>query len=393
MARFSDNYDPNNTQAPAGAPPSDYLTTKASPEEMGAGVGRAVEGLGQTAQEAGNRQFQFELQQQGLANEHAANMAEQQLAIDGGKIYNEFKSLKGLDAANSKDKYVADYANLSNSIREKLGNPAAQRAYDQLATRRLSFAIQDMNGYAATERKAAYKDGRLSALKLSKDEMSKAEVANNPAQFNDAYAGIVFSVNDLYTNPEYGEWRTQSVTTDPKTGKLQFDTSTSDGELAQNSYDNYLQQQVSEGIGKAVTSIAYSEGGSPMKAWDFLQEKKDILSNEAYANISKQLTPAVKAEQVRGTVDQIFNSLPSHSPEYLMLHEPELVQKARDQYKGDYTLADQADARMRGRIDTYRTAMAAQDRAIEMGVIRNINSGKYQSQADLDKDPNFGYLS
>lgn len=304
MARNQDNYDPNNTVAPGGGV-SSSLTTKASPQEMGGQVAQAVQGFGQTVEKVADDRFKIGLQEQGLANEHAATVAEQQLAIDGGKIYDQYKSMTGLDAANSKDKAVNDYVTLSNKIREGLGNPAAQRAYDQMATRRVSFAVQDMNSYAATQRKDAYKNGRLASITLAKEEASRPEVAGNPIQFNDSLASVIFSTNDIFTNPDYGLIRTIEPKTDPKTGLLQYDTSTPDGRVAQKTYDAYIQKESGDVFTNAAKTLAVD---NPMKAHDFIESNKSRMSAATYANLSHAIAPAVQAEHTRKITDDIFNN-------------------------------------------------------------------------------------
>ena len=180
MARFEDNYDPNNKIAPAGGI-NDYLSSRANPQ-AGAQVGEAVQGVGNELRKAGDSQSQIILQQQGLANEHEATMAEMQLAVDGGKVYNKYKDLEGLAAANSKDQAVADYMSVSNKIRESISNDAARRAYDQMATRRMAFTIQDMNAYASDQTKKAYRAGRQASKNLSIERASSYDVATNPHQ-------------------------------------------------------------------------------------------------------------------------------------------------------------------------------------------------------------------
>lgn len=303
MARNVDNYDPNNSIAPAGGQ-GDYLTTQANPSQTGGKIAQAVEGFGQQIEKSADDQFKIGLMQQGLANEHAATIADQQLAVDGGKIYEQYKSYTGLDASNMKDKAVADYTALSNKIREGLGNPAAQRAYDQFANRRLSFAIQDINSYASTQKREAYKNGRLASITLAKEQASRPEVAGNPAQFNDSLAEVIFSANDVFTNPEFGMFRTISATTDPKTGLLKYDTSTTDGQVSQKSYDAYIQKESGDVFTNAAKTLAVD---NPMKAHDFIESNKNRMSSATYANLSHSIAPAVQAETVRKGVDDIFN--------------------------------------------------------------------------------------
>lgn len=297
--RPQDDYNPNNTVAPTGAP-NDYLQVRSNPTDFGSQVGQANQGLGKTLDNSGNEVMSYALQAQGLANEHAANMAEMQLAVQGGEVYNQYKNLEGQDAANARPKAIQEYMDVNNKIRDSLSNPAAQRAYDTLATRRMSFTIQDMNSYAATEQKKAYRQGRESMIKLSEDSAARPEVANDPAQLSDAKAGIIFNANASFTAPGYGAFQTLPVTTDKTTGKLQFDQSTNQGKSAQAQYDEYLQEHVGRMYENAATIIATDPvNPNVAKAVDFLQKYKSDMSAATYAQISTKLSGPYRNEQSR----------------------------------------------------------------------------------------------
>lgn len=305
--RPQDNYDPNNSVAPTSGAPNDYLNVRANPNDFGAQVGQANQGLGKTLENAGNQAIDYAIQSQGLANEHAANMAEMQLAVDGGEIYNKYKSMEGLDAVNARPKAIQDYLDVSDKIRQSLGNPAAQRAYDTLATRRMSFTIQDMNAYAATEQKKAYRQGNEAMTKLSVDSAAKPEIANNPAQLADAKANIIFQTNTMFTAPKYGLYQTIPATTDKSTGKLKFDTSTDQGKTAQAVYDNYLQEHVGQMYDNAATIIATDPTNPNVaKAVDFLQAHKDDMSAATYARISNKLSGPYRNEQSRNISENLL---------------------------------------------------------------------------------------
>jgi len=308
MPRSSDDYNPNNTVAPEGAP-SDYMKVRATPEQMGAGIGRAVEGFGSTLQEAEKTGFNIGLQEQGLANEHEATAAELDLSVRGGDLYNKFNNLEGLDASNSKDKYVKDYLALNQDIASKMSNPASRRAYDTMATRRMSFTIQNMNSYASTQQKKAYRDGRAASMNQSINDASNFMVASDPKQFNHSLGGLIFDVNTLYTAPDYGKYQTVPAKTG-KNGLLEFDTNTSDGKLAQSDYDNYLEEATSKIFKTAVTTL-YNDpkNGSIDKAITFLDNNKSNMTPATYASLSHELSTPYRMSQTRAVADQTYSNV------------------------------------------------------------------------------------
>lgn len=310
MPRLSDDYDPNSTVSVSGAP-QDYATTKASPDQMGAQVGQATERFGNTVGQAEDKQFEIGLQQQGLANEHEATAAELDLSVRGGDIYNKFNNLEGLDASNSKNQYVKQYTDLNNEIASKMSNPAARRAYETMATRRMSFTIQNMNAYAATQQKKAYRDGRAASMNQHINDASNYMVANNQQQFDNSLGGLIFDVNTLFTSPDYGKYQTVPAKTGDN-GKLEFNTDTTDGKLAQADYDNFLEEATSK-IYKTATMTLYNDhnNGSINKAIDFLDRNKSNMTSSTYASISHELSGPYRMAQTRSVADQTFSDVQS----------------------------------------------------------------------------------
>jgi hypothetical protein len=301
MARYEDSYNPNNTVKPSGAP-SDYLNVRANPDAFGAQVGQAVQGLGKTLGGAANQLMAHAVQEQGLANEHEATMAELELAKIGGEISNKYKSLEGLDAANAREKVVADYMTVNNKIRERMTNDAARRAYDQVAGRRISFAVQDINSYASQQKKSAYKAGQIAALnQFIKDAGASA---SNPEEFNYAMQSAVFAINTLFTAPEYGDFQSVPAKTG-KDGRLQFDIETEQGRVAQHTYDNYLDTAMDKVYTDAVDTISTSAG--VIKADEFLQASRENISIATYNKLSKSLSVPLKTFYTREIADQQYN--------------------------------------------------------------------------------------
>lgn len=305
--RPDDNYNSVPGVEPSTGMPSDTLSVRASPENFGGQIGQALQSGGQKIEQGADSLMQVQMQKLGLANEHAATAAEMQLAVQGGQIYDKYKSLEGLDASNSKDAAVQDYLNLSNKIRSSLGNPAAQRAYDQMATRRMSFTIQDMNSYSADQTKKAYRDGNKAAADLSLDRLSRYEVATNPSQFNFEMANVIHNANAEYTAPTYGHFQTVPATTDPKTGLLKFED-TSQGRVAQADYDNFINSQKDKAYTNSVNGIAFdAKRGNINNAVDFLADHEKDMSPGTYAKLSAHLAGPYGNEQARSISETVLN--------------------------------------------------------------------------------------
>jgi predicted transcriptional regulator len=298
-----DEYNPTPSVSPSTQAPNDTLSVRASPQDFGSQIGGALQGAGQDIRGAGNELFQTGMQIQGLANEHAATMAEQQLAIQGGDILEKYKSLSGMDAAVSKDKAVSDYVNLSNGIRASLTSPAAQKAYDGLATRRLSFTVQDMNSYAATQRRDAYKTGVASTMALAQDEASRIDPSENPAQFGYSLGTVQHSLNTLFTAPDFGKYQTTPVS--EVDGKLKFDTSTDAGRIAQADYDNTLQQETGKVWYNAFRGMALK--GNVEKTVNLLNDNKDKMPAATYSKLVQELRGPYLNDQSRRGVDGILS--------------------------------------------------------------------------------------
>lgn len=352
MPRYQDNYNQNNTVAPSGAP-NDYLTTRATPQQMGAGVGEAMQGVGRQIGKSADDMSRVILQEQGLANEHEITSGELDLAVKGGDVYNKFLTMQGLDASNSKDAYVQQYLDVNNKIREKLSNPAVQRGYDQLAARRMMFTIQNMNAHAATEQNKAYRQGNEATIKQAVDDAGTYLVASDPKQIDHSMASIIFSANTLYTAPKYGKYQTVPATVDPATGKLKFDASTEQGKMAQADYDQYLDTHMGDAYKAAVKILA--NNGDINKAMDFYNNNQANMSTATRASIAHELSGPWRMAQTRTVANDTFGSVMAgfaqhptarNASDFVSMNFEEILQKgdeaAEKLHPGDVVFAQQA---------------------------------------------------
>lgn len=291
-------YDSVPNVAPTTSAPSDYNTTRANGNQFGAQVGGAVEKLGGVLQQAGSQFTDVALQQQGMINETLATDAETQAASEYGSILGKYKSLEGLEAVQALPQTVQALQSVRQKIGSQLPNPAAQRAFSLLASRREGYALQDVNLYSATQIKAA--DDKSASAALENSISSASDPSLTDAQFQDEKTNINFQVGRIVSNRGYGVDSGTGMQQDPTTGEYTFDTSKPEGQKAQAVYEqthNAAMGALAESRAKA---IAFDPSiGNPTKAYQWLQDNKDWIPADARAKIAAQLAAPLKNENAR----------------------------------------------------------------------------------------------
>lgn len=256
-----DPYSPIPRVAPEARMPYDTLAQRTTAQDFGSAKSQAIEHFGNQVSQGGDKLYQYEMQQLGLANEAAANEAEMRLVTEGGDLYNQFKSREGFDASNSRQDVISKYTQLNDNIRKTLGNPMAQRAYDQLAGRRLAYTIQDINNHAASELKKAYRQGRSASASLSMERLATPEVAESDAQSNLELVNIFHQLNSDFTDPDSGMFATLPVKVNTGTGRLEFDANTPQGKAAQATYNNYINAALDKAWTARIQAVAFNPKG------------------------------------------------------------------------------------------------------------------------------------
>lgn len=304
-AKPGDPYNSVPSVDPTVSAPQDYNTVRATPDELGAQIGSALQGAGRTLQGIGDQSMQVLLQRQGMINETLATDAETQTNIQYGNILDKYKSLEGLSAAAAHDQTVAQLASVRQTISAHMPNAAAQRAYNMLTARTEGYAIRDVGEYAAGQLKSADTRSATDSLNTSVDSASRLSVATDPQQFNDALTNVKFQVNRVLVNQGYGDTATQ----DPKTGDITFDTSTEQGKQAASVYQNYLDKakgQIYENKFEAMLHDPSGDTPLPKVLDEFNRDKTDIPA-AAVARISNMLYNPVRAYQTKGFAEDAVN--------------------------------------------------------------------------------------
>lgn len=308
--RPDDNYNPTATVSPSTSAPSDYNTTKASPDAFGAQVGGAISQTGQVLGKLGDEALQIGLQRQGMINETLSTDAETQASTAYGKIIGDFKAKEGLQAVNAVPQTVAAIQQVRQQIRSTLPNSAAQRSFDMLAARRESFALQDVNSYGAVQVKAADKASASASLNNAIESASDPTIASNDSQFHSALGDIQFQAARITTNLGYGADAGTGMQQDPKTGAVTFDTSTKEGQAAQAVHKEYVNKAVGQAWVNRINTLATDpQSGNINTAIDTLTRNKADIPPETYAKLSHQLAPAWRNEQARGGADQFVANI------------------------------------------------------------------------------------
>lgn len=303
-----DSYNPLQSVTPTLAAPSDTLQTRANPNQMGAQLGEALKGTGDQLQKSQDQYLDYKMQVQGLANEHEATMADMDYAVKTGDVYNKYRSLTGLAASNAKDQAVSDISQIYKQVGEGMSNQASRKAYEALATRRLTFSIQDINSYAAEQQKSAYKNGRVATMNNTLNDTNKYEVASDPKQFGYALGSLDFDIASLYTDPGYGMYPDAKATQN-KDGTLTFDQSTDEGKIAQSDYDNFRAVQVGKAWENRITALATDPvHGNINTAVEEFEKNKDQIPPASRASLGARLSSPYKSEQARSGVEGLLGN-------------------------------------------------------------------------------------
>lgn len=305
------DYNPVPSVEPTTQAPNDTLSVRASPESFGAQVGEANVGLGKSVSNLGSDVTNQATAYQGILNEYSANQADMSLAVDGGKVDSQYKLNEGFAAANTKDKAIQDYLDVNQKIRDSL-NPAAARAYDQLANRRIAYTVQGMNDYASTQVKSALKQGSQASIQMTEDTVSKYGIASDPAQFGYQVGSLKHDLNDLLTNPAKGGPLAGLPVSQSADGTLKFNTDTPEGSSAQAYYNNNLNVEMGKIWTNRVNAIATDlDHGSYVSAMKMLQDNQSSMPASTFRELSSKFYPLAQTERIHGNNESILANVNS----------------------------------------------------------------------------------
>lgn len=298
VAKPEDTYNSVPSVSPQVGSPSDTLSVRANPNQFGAQVGQATQGLGQTVSQIGDQAVGIAIQRQGQINETLATNADSQYAEATGTIYGGYKALKGLDAVAARDSTVNSLLATRQKIRDNLPSDAVRRAFDLMAVRREGYMVQDINGYAAGQIKTAHTSALAASASLARDSTSRPEVAFNDSAFGNAIGDMKAQLIGVFT----ADAGYSSVThLDPKTGAITFDD-TPQGKDASTEWQAYYNKQLGLAWENKLDVLAFDPmHGNVQATVTALDANKDRIPADAYARISAKLAGPYKNAQM-GTI-------------------------------------------------------------------------------------------
>lgn len=267
-------YSPEVSVAPEVGMPNDYLNVKADPDAFGAGIGRVVQGLGQTVGRIGDQQSKIALKEQGELNESNAINGETQFNEQLGAIQGEFQSKKGLDAEAALPGVVDQIKQLRQNLRTTMRSSDAARAFDTLVDRAEGFALRDANIHVKNQRNAYNKESAKGALQSAVDQAG-GMFDNEQFNYN---LGKIESEAARVAETEYGSGN-KDITDN----------------ITRNAVGNAWYNRL-EGIGL----------NDPVKAKDLLEQNKNRIPADAYTKIASKLAGPYQNVKTRGFADDVI---------------------------------------------------------------------------------------
>src|SRR5262249_29730792 len=121
-------YEPYTTAQPGGGGEQVGVSTPGA--AFGENVGRALQGLGQTAENVGDKLFEGAIRLQNLRNEADAREAQNDYALAVGRKQAQFDALEGKDQADALEGHLNYLSQLRAQIGSRLTSPMARKYYD-----------------------------------------------------------------------------------------------------------------------------------------------------------------------------------------------------------------------------------------------------------------------
>lgn len=299
-------YSPVQSVVPDVQQPNDAIHAEATPQDFGSQVAAAGEQLGQTGQKLGDEATSVALEQQGMVNQSLAQNAETDYVTKLSAITDGYKSLEGLDAVNAKPQITAQIAALKQQTLANIPTGGAQRAFAQLAQRHEANALMDAGSYYTSQIKAGLVNSSHAMTANAINQAGSFSVASDDSRFNYSLQTANVGLNDMMKTQGYGS----VMTVDPKTGAASFDTSTPQGQQAQQVYTD----QHDALIGKAWTSRIHAladdpQSGNPANAFAVFQQNRSQIPPEAQNEIAAYLNPKMKAIGANNTARDALATL------------------------------------------------------------------------------------
>lgn len=187
MAKAPDIYDPVNTVAPSGAGTS-YLSVRADANDFGGQIGQAMQGAGNEAQEAAQKQM--------AQNTHFQEMYADSAARDGvvaasqklGDLENEYKQNRGINAPAAYKTFQEKANALYEESATGMPNNYAQKLFRDQFSKELGYSMKTAGAWAADQTEQGMVTSLNSSMANRVNQFATA--ANDPGRRQFLVSGI-----------------------------------------------------------------------------------------------------------------------------------------------------------------------------------------------------------
>lgn len=231
-------------QVDASYAPTPNYSISTPPAAFGENVANAIQGLGKTAEGAGNELFARGMAMQDLYNHSQAQEAAANYMAKAGELHANYSALTGKTAVDAYPKYIADIQEARKAIRASLPNDMAGKMYDAESLSTMGRTIFNGAGHSAQQ------------LKLYTNQTTDARIAGN--------------ANLAAQNPNDDAQFEQSVR---EGERLTREKGTINGASSE-ATDNAVSQNVSQLWSQRITELSKQD---PLKAQEMLETNRDKL--------------------------------------------------------------------------------------------------------------------
>lgn len=321
------DYDPNPQVNPTTGG-SDFAGNRATPDNMGAQVGEALQRGGAQLEQSSDKVASYVLERQGMINETLATDAETQAMSHYGEIVGKYKSTEGLATVAAQPAAIADIQGVRQKIAASLPNDMARKAFVTLALRHEGYAIEDINTYGAQQVKAADTKSAQDSMELGVANSGRYEVASNQQRFEDSLHDANFAAVRIMRNQGYGPEAGTGMAQAPD-GSLTFDAATSQGQAAKAAYDQLIAKAHGQAWENRIHALADDpQNGNIDAALKTFNEHRADIPAEAQSRLSAYLEPKARSSEVRTGAQAILSGVETDYQKTLGTDGPVTTDKA-----------------------------------------------------------------
>lgn len=189
MPKPGNYYDSVNSVAPEIRTSDDYLNVRATPDNMGAAVGGALQRAGAIGEETGNKVMQVATHYAEMATEAKANdVIANQWAPQAATLRANFDQLQGQDKIQGYDGYISNLQSARNDFINQANSPYEKQILGNYITRHIA---QEVDGARREQVQAIKQFGYQAHLdKIGTDVGYAVNNYNNPSVVSDTMSRV-----------------------------------------------------------------------------------------------------------------------------------------------------------------------------------------------------------